>query len=146
MDMDEGNTRKTIMVVDGQGGGLGRAVIEKLREAGLDADILAIGTNSAATGVMLRAGADSAATGENALIHNASRADFIVGPIGMISANSMLGEISPAMAGAISSAPGVKMLIPMDKCNLYISGVSDNMGIGDKIEDIASKLRELLDA
>ncbi|MDR1043315.1 MAG: DUF3842 family protein [Clostridiales Family XIII bacterium] len=136
--------KKTIMVVDGQGGGLGKTVIEKFREARIGADILAIGTNSTATGVMLRAGADSAATGENALIHNAGLADFIVGPIGMISANSMLGEISPAMAGAIASAPGMKMLIPLNKCNLYVGGVSEETGIAEKIDDVVAKLRSLL--
>jgi predicted methyltransferase MtxX (methanogen marker protein 4) len=136
--------RKTIMVVDGQGGGLGKSVVEKLREARLDADILVVGTNSSATGVMLRAGATSAATGENALIHNAGLSDFIIGPIGMISANSMLGEISTAMAGAIASAPGMKMLIPMNKCNLYVGGVSEDTGIAEKIDDIIAKLRSLL--
>ncbi|MDR1293193.1 MAG: DUF3842 family protein [Clostridiales Family XIII bacterium] len=138
------SNKKTIMVVDGQGGGLGRTVIEKFREARLDADILAIGTNSIATGAMLRAGADAAATGENALIHNAGLADFIVGPIGMISANSMLGEISPAMADAIASAPGMKLLIPLNKCNLYVGGVSEETGIAEKIDDIVAKLRSLL--
>jgi NAD(P)-dependent dehydrogenase (short-subunit alcohol dehydrogenase family) len=135
--------RKTIMVVDGQGGGLGKAVIERLREARLDADILAIGTNSSATGVMLRAGATNAATGENALIYNAGLADFIVGPIGMISANSMLGEISASMAGAIAAAPGMKLLIPMNKCNLYVGGVSEETGVTEKIDDVIGKIRSL---
>jgi NAD(P)-dependent dehydrogenase (short-subunit alcohol dehydrogenase family) len=136
--------RKTIMVVDGQGGGLGKAIVEKLRDARLDADILALGTNSIATGVMLRAGATTAATGENALIYNAGLADFIVGPIGMISANSMLGEISAAMAGAIASAPGMKLLVPMNKCNLYVGGVAEDTGVAEKIDDIRAKLRSLL--
>jgi hypothetical protein len=135
---------KTILVVDGQGGGLGKSVIEKLREAKLNADIIAVGTNSVATGVMLRAGADNAATGENALVYNAGLADFIVGPIGMISANSMLGEISAAMAGAIASAPGMKLLIPLNKCNLYVGGVSEDTGIAEKIDDIIVKLRAML--
>jgi hypothetical protein len=137
-------TIRTIMVVDGQGGGLGKTVIEKLRDARIGAEILAIGTNSTATGVMLRAGADNAATGENALIHNAGLADFIVGPIGMISANSMLGEISPAMAGAIASAPGMKLLIPLNKCNLYVGGVSESTGIAEKIDDIVAKLKAMM--
>jgi hypothetical protein len=136
--------KKQIMVVDGQGGGLGKSVIEKLRAASLDAEILAVGTNSAATGVMLRAGADCAATGENALIYNAGCSDFIVGPIGMISANSMLGEISAAMAGAIASAPGVKLLIPLNKCNLYVGGVSEDTSLDAKLDDIVAKLRTLL--
>ncbi|MDR0518498.1 MAG: DUF3842 family protein [Clostridiales Family XIII bacterium] len=135
---------KTIMVVDGQGGGLGKAVIEKLREAGLGAEVVAVGTNSLATSAMMRAGATSAATGENALIYNAGIADFIIGPIGMISANSMLGEISPAMAGAIASAGCMKLLIPLNKCNLYVGGVSEDSGISEKIDDIISKLRSML--
>jgi NAD(P)-dependent dehydrogenase (short-subunit alcohol dehydrogenase family) len=138
------NKIKMVMVVDGQGGGLGKAVIEKLREAKLNAEIIAVGTNSSATGVMLRAGADNAATGENALIYNAGLADFIIGPIGVISANSMLGEISAAMAGAIAAAPGMKLLIPLNKCNLYVGGVNENTNISEKIDSIITKLQAMI--
>ncbi|MDR0596274.1 MAG: DUF3842 family protein [Clostridiales Family XIII bacterium] len=132
-----------IMIVDGQGGGIGKAVIEKLCAVGLGAEIVAVGTNSAATSVMMRAGAPCGATGENALVYNAGIADFIVGPIGMISANSMMGEISARMAGAIAAAPGMKLLIPMNKCNLYVGGVAEDTGIGEKIDDIVERLRSL---
>ena len=116
-----------ILVVDGQGGGVGRALVEQLKAAlmGTDVQILAAGTNTAAAGAMLRAGADAAATGENAVIYNAARADIIVGSLGIVAANAMMGELSPAMATAISGSPAVKVLIPNNRCGLFVSGVTD---------------------
>lgn len=131
---------KTIMVVDSQGGGLGKAIIEKIRKAGLGLRVLGIGTNTVATMVMLKAGADDAATGENAVIFGAQTADYIVGGLGIIAANSMLGEISPAMANAISSSHGLKLLIPVNKCNLCVVGIQDN-GLGEKIDEALSRIR-----
>jgi hypothetical protein len=127
------------MVVDGQGGGLGKAIIERVKKAGLPASVIGIGTNAIASGVMLKAGADDVATGENAVIYNAGRADYIIGPIGIISANSMLGEISPAVASAVASAPCLKLLIPLNKCNLYVAGAREN-GLGDKIDDAIARI------
>lgn len=132
--------QKVIMVVDGQGGGLGKAVVEKLKKTTLPVKILGIGTNTIATMAMLKAGADDCATGENAIIYNAGYADYIIGGLGIIAANSMLGEISPAMANAISSSPGLKLLIPINKCNLFVVGVRDN-GFGEKIDEALSKIR-----
>ena len=134
---------KTILVVDGQGGGIGKAIIEKLRKESAPLTIIATGTNSIASSAMLKAGADNVATGENAVIFNAQNCDFILGPVGIISANSMLGEISPAMALAIDSSPAIKLLIPLNKCNIYIAGVVDN-GLSAKIDDLISKLREII--
>ncbi len=116
-----------IMVVDGQGGGVGRALVEELKEAlgGRKAHILAVGTNSAATQAMRKAGADSVATGENAVVYNAGHADIIVGSMGIIAANAMMGELSPAMAAAISSSSALKVLVPNNKCGLMVSGVVD---------------------
>lgn len=114
-----------IMVVDGQGGGIGKSLIEKLKPVVSDkCEIIAVGTNSLATSAMLKAGVSSVATGENAVMYNAHRADIIVGSIGIVSANSMLGELSPNMANAISSSDAVKILIPMNKCNLKVVGVT----------------------
>ena len=111
-----------ILVVDGQGGGIGRSIVERLRAELPGEEVLAVGTNSAATSNMMRAGATAGATGENALIYNAARADVIVGPVGIILANAILGEISPAMAAAVSGSAARKVLIPSAKCNLYLAG------------------------
>jgi NAD(P)-dependent dehydrogenase (short-subunit alcohol dehydrogenase family) len=101
-----------IAVVDGQGGGIGKALVEKLRiEFGNDIEITALGTNALATSLMLRAGADEGASGENAIVYNAGRVDVIIGPIGIIAADSMLGELTPAMAKAIAGSSAKKILI-----------------------------------
>ena len=132
--------KKIIMVVDGQGGGIGKAIVEKIKKANLNMQVLGLGTNTAATMAMLKAGADDAATGENAIIYNAQRADYIIGAVGVIAANSMLGEISPAMAGAVSSSPGLKLLIPVNKCSIFIAGVQEN-GLGEKIDEAIAKIK-----
>ncbi|MFQ7726512.1 MAG: DUF3842 family protein [Ruthenibacterium lactatiformans] len=94
-----------IVIIDGQGGGFGRALIEALRAGGVTQEIVAVGTNALATSAMLRAGASAGATGENAVIVNAARARILAGPIGLVMANSMLGECSPAMARAVAESP-----------------------------------------
>ncbi len=114
-----------IMVVDGQGGGIGKALIERLKNAvGTEHELIAVGTNAMATMGMMKGGAKNIATGENAVIYNAKRADIIVGSIGIISANAMLGELSPAMAAAIGESDAVKILIPLNRCGLRVAGVA----------------------
>ena len=88
---------------------------------------------------MLKAGADEAATGENPVVYNVRDADYIIGGLGIISANSMFGEISPAMANAVSSSRAMKLLIPLNKCNLFVAGILDN-GISEKIDEAISKI------
>lgn len=115
-----------IAVIDGQGGGMGRAIVENLRERfGKTVVIAALGTNTLATAAMLKAGADEGATGENAIVYNSTRVDIIMGAIGIVAANSMLGELTPAMAAAVAVSPAKKVLIPVNKCNIQVAGVPD---------------------
>ena len=114
-----------ILVMDGQGGGMGRALVEGLRQALPDADITAVGTNAAATAAMLRAGASQAATGENAAVYNMKYADVILGPIGILVANGLLGEVTPRMASALGECEALKILIPVHKCHVEIAGLQD---------------------
>lgn len=115
-----------IAVVDGQGGGIGKALVEKLRkEFAEDVEIIALGTNALATALMIKAGADEGASGENAILYNAAKVDVITGPIGIITSNAMLGELTPMMAAAISESPAKKVLIPLNRCNIAIAGVRD---------------------
>lgn len=114
-----------IAVIDGQGGGIGKTLIEKLRlELGDDMEILALGTNALATSLMLKAGANEGASGENAIVVNAPKVDLIIGSVAILAANSMLGELTPAMAKAIAESPAKKILIPLNRCGITIAGVS----------------------
>ncbi len=113
-----------IAIIDGQGGGMGKAMVEKLRqEFGENIEIIALGTNAMATSLMLKAGANEGASGENAIIFNSARVDVIMGAVGIIAANSMLGELTPLMAKAVAESPARKVLIPLNRCNIQIAGV-----------------------
>jgi hypothetical protein len=113
------------MVMDGQGGGIGRAIIKRLREAfGEEVEILALGTNSVATSQMMKSGANRGATGENAIIKIAPEVDIIIGPLAIIMANSMMGEVTPGISQAISSSKALKILIPLTQERVEIIGVS----------------------
>lgn len=115
-----------VMILDGQGGGVGRALIEALRKLpGERFEITAVGTNAVATSNMLKGGADQGATGENAAVFCASHCDVIAGSIGILAANSMLGEISPAIAAAVAESSAVKVLIPMNRCRIFVVGISE---------------------
>lgn len=131
--------KKMIMlsVIDGQGGGLGRSIVSKLRkqipkEMGIT--ICALGTNSLATSNMIKAGADIGATGENAIVRTAAEADIIFGSIAIIAANSMLGELTPDMAFAISSSRACKILIPLNRCNIIVP-IEQNITIDSFIDN-----------
>lgn len=129
-----------IAVIDGQGGGVGRSLVTGIKECyGTDIEIIALGTNTMATSTMLKAGADAGATGENAIVINAEKVDLITGPIGIILANSMLGELTPAMARAVGESPCEKILIPIQKCRITIAGnesIPMQMLIDDAIKQI----------
>ncbi len=114
-----------VLVMDGQGGGIGRALVEGLRQALPELDITAVGTNAAATSAMLKAGANQAATGENAAVFNMRQADAILGPIGILVANGLMGEVTPRMAAGLGETLAVKILIPVHKCRVEIAGLRD---------------------
>ena len=114
-----------VVVIDGQSGRMGQLLIDRMRNAGLSCEILAIGTNALATAAMLKAGADAGATGENPVLVACRTADIIAGPIGIIIADALLGEITPAAACAVSSSAAVRVLIPMNKCENIVVGVQD---------------------
>lgn len=123
-EIGSGGASCRVAVVDGQGGGIGKMLVERLQQQFSDRiHILALGTNALATSAMLRAGADEGATGENAIVRNAKRVEVILGPIGIVVSNAMLGELTPAMAGAIGESEAVKYLIPVSRCSVQIAGV-----------------------
>ena len=132
-----------ILVIDGQGGQLGVGLIKAIMEKYPVADITAVGTNANATAAMVKAGARKAATGENPVIVASSRADVIIGPVGIVIADAMLGEITPAMAQSIGKSEAVRILIPMNKCENIIAGVRLN-SVTALIEDAVSKLGEII--
>lgn len=114
-----------ILVIDGQGGRLGRKLVENIRKICPEAEITAVGTNSIATENMMNSNcADNLATGENAVIVACRTAQIIVGPFGIATADAMMGEISPAMANAVASSQAYRVLIPMNLCSTYIAGIA----------------------
>ena len=130
-----------ILVIDGQGGGLGKNIISRIKKEDKlsPLEITAVGTNSIATSAMLKSGADYGATGENAVLYNCENADIIIGAIGIAFANSMFGEISPNMANAVSKSRAYKLLIPISKCNVGIAGVLEKPMLS-YIDDLISQL------
>jgi hypothetical protein len=129
-----------ILVIDGMGGGIGKSIIERLRSELAGALIAAIGTNALATSAMMKAGADYGATGENAVVYNCTKADYIIGVMGIVIANAMHGEISPRMAEAIASSSAHKILIPIDTCNVTVVGVAEKT-MQVHIAEIAKKIQ-----
>lgn len=132
-----------LMVVDGQGGGIGAAVIKRLREVfGHETLIYALGTNSVATSRMMKAGANKGATGENAIVHAAGRVDVIIGPLAVIMANAMMGELTPAIAEAISTSNAFKILIPLTQENTSVVGVQGEP-LPHLVEKVVGLLKEM---
>ncbi len=129
-----------IIVIDGQGGKLGYEIINAINKCDIDSEIIAIGTNAIATQAMLKAKPTFAATGENPVVVNTKNADYIIGPIGIVIADSLFGEITSTMALAISKSNAKRILIPINKCNNLLVGVKDNT-LDDKITEVIRILK-----
>ena len=132
-----------ILIIDAQGGGIGRHLTSAIRQSMPDVDITAVGTNSIATSAMLKAGADHGATGENAVITGARRADVIVGPIGIVIADSLYGEVTPAMAVAVGQSQAKRILIPVNHCDNIVAGVRD-LSIKGLVEEVLLELQKMV--
>lgn len=130
---------KKIVVIDGQGGNIGKQIVKRIKETVKDAMVTAIGTNSTATENMMKAGADQGATGENSVVVAARTADVIIGPIGIVIADALLGEVSPEMAKAVGQSEARRILIPFNKCETIVAGV-ENQSITALIEDAIKKI------
>ena len=131
-----------VLVIDAQGGGMGKQLVAAIRQRVSGVEITAVGTNSAAAAAMRKAGADFSATGENAVVVACRRADVIVGPVGITIADSLLGEITPAMAAAVGQSSAKRVLIPFNHCDNIVVGVS-NLSIGALIQETVAILRDL---
>jgi len=132
-----------VVIIDGQGGKMGKLLIERIRSGNLPCELLAIGTNSIATAAMMKAGADAGATGENPVVVNSRTADVIIGPVGIIAADSLLGEITPAMAVAVGQSNAYKLLLPVNLCHNIIIGTR-TLTLAKLIEDAVEELSRLL--
>ena len=134
-----------VLIIDGQGGGLGRQLVTAVKEYDQDIEVLAVGTNSAATNAMLKAGADQAATGENSVVVASERVDVIMGPVGIVIADSMLGEITPRMAVAVGQSRAKRTLIPVNLCDNIVVGVSD-ASMGKNVQNAIESLKKSFDS
>lgn len=133
-----------ILVIDGQGGQLGGQLIKSLKANFQNIKIMAVGTNATATAAMLKAGADQAATGENPVMVACRKTDVIIGPIGIVIADSLFGEITPKMAVAVGQADAVRILLPVNKCDNLVAGIP-NVSTAAILEDVIAKVRKMVE-
>ncbi len=131
-----------IMVIDGQGGRMGKSIVEQMKKNFPEDEIIAIGTNSIATAAMLKAGADAGATGENPAIVGSRTADLIIGPMGIVIADSLMGEITPKMAVAIGQSGAKKLLLPVNRCQHYVVGCRD-LPLGEYVRMAVEEVRKI---
>lgn len=135
--------KRTVLVIDAHGGGVGKALVAALREEFPAVELMAVGTNTTASAAMLKAGASHAATGENAVAVACRTADIIVGPIGIVIADSQYGEITPAMALAVAQSRARRILIPFNICDNIVVGVTD-YSVGRLVQMAAAEVRKIL--
>ena len=129
------------VIIDGQGGRMGAALVKRLREAYPEAELIAVGTNSIATAAMLKAGADCGATGENPVVRNVRDADVVLGPIGIVVADAILGEVTEKMAAAVGESEAERVLVPVKKCRTHIAG-TENLSLQKLLDEAAQAVAE----
>lgn len=132
-----------VVVIDGQSGRMGQLFIERAKSASLPCQIMAVGTNAIATSAMLKGGADNGATGENPVLVACRTADIIVGPIGILAADSLMGEITPTMAVAVGQSSARKLLLPVNQCNNIVAGVP-NFSLSKLMDEAVETLKTML--
>jgi Domain of unknown function (DUF3842) len=136
--------KKSIAVIDGQGGGIGSAMIKHLRETlAEEVEVIGLGTNAMATGAMLKAGANKGASGENAIVQTVTKVDIIVGTTSIVLANAMMGELTPKMAEAIASSPALKFLIPLRIPEVEIIGAPKEP-LPHLIDQLIKRIQEII--
>jgi len=134
----------TVMVIDGVGGGIGAQIVQRLRKEGVhDLSVIALGTNAVATQKMVDAGADRGASGENAIRVSVATADYIMGPIGIVLPNAMMGEVTPVIAESVLAALGKKLLLPLNQPHITIVGM-EQKNVNDLISDAIEELHKLI--
>ena len=133
-----------ILVINGQGGQLGGQLIKSLKTNFNNVKVMAVGTNATATATMLKSGADQVATGENPVIVMCRKADIIIGPIGIVIADALFGEITPQMAVAVGQADAVRILLPINKCDNLVAGIPD-ISTATILEDVILKVKKILE-
>ena len=131
-----------IVIIDGQGGRLGSLLAEGIKKSGIRAEVLAVGTNAVATAAMIKAGADAGATGENPVLVACRDADYILGPIGILAADALLGEVTPAMAVAIGQSKAQKLLLPVSHCRNTVIGVKEQ-SMNELVKEAVERLKTL---
>ncbi|OGP93119.1 MAG: hypothetical protein A2156_08305 [Deltaproteobacteria bacterium RBG_16_48_10] len=136
--------KRTIAVIDGQGGGIGSVIIKRLRETlGEEVEVIGLGTNAMATGAMLKSGANKGASGENAIIQTVRTVEIIIGAMGIVLANSMMGELTPKMAEAIASSPAIKCLLPLRMPEVEIIGAPKEP-LPHLVDQLMERIQEIL--
>jgi hypothetical protein len=136
--------KKSIAVIDGQGGGIGSAIIKRLRETfAEEVEVIALGTNAMATGAMLKAGANKGASGENAIVQTVKRVDVIIGTMAIVLANSMMGELTPKMAEAIASSTATKCLVPLKMPEVEIIGAPKEP-LPHLVDQLIKRIQEII--
>ncbi len=136
--------KKSIIIIDGQGGGIGSLIIKRLRERfAEEVEIIGLGTNAMATGALLKAGANRGASGENAIIQTVRTGDIVAGALGIVLANSMMGELTPEMAEAIASSPAIKCLLPLKMSEVEIIG-APREPLPHLVDQLVKRIQELI--